>query len=242
MVVVSVSWLSVYSSSKLCCSCHPRWPLRRLFLCARQLRKRGGALMGVRRLRVVCALLVVGLVGCSADTPESRSDVGEFGETTPGISADPEPGVAPEPIWQPAPALACDGSTVLCVDAAASGSAADGSAVRPFRTIGAALAASGPGAVIQVAGGEYEESIAIESLTGLRIVGGFVPSRDFSSRDPEVNETILRGAPEHAVVSIAASTDILIEGFRITGGGASSTATRSQAEESSSTIVAIGDA
>ena len=78
---------------------------------------------------------------------------------------------------------------------------------------------SGPGAVIQVAGGEYEESIAIESLTGLRIVGGFVPSRDFSSRDPEVNETILRGAPEHAVVSIAASTDILIEGFRITGGG-----------------------
>jgi predicted outer membrane repeat protein len=73
--------------------------------------------------------------------------------------------------------------------------------------------------VIQVAGGEYVESIELASVTGLRVVGGFMSGGDFSSRDPELNETVLRGDPEHAVVSIAASNDVLIEGFWLTGGG-----------------------
>jgi hypothetical protein len=105
------------------------------------------------------------------------------------------------------------------VDAAAGRSAPDGSPEQPFPTLTAALEVAVSGSVIQVAAGEYSESLLLDSVSDLRLVGGFPSGGDFSSRDPEAHETIVRGDAQNAVVRVTASSSIHIEGFRLTGGG-----------------------
>jgi hypothetical protein len=153
-------------------------------------------------------------VGSTSTAVESTTADATVGVTGPR----PEAAQLP-PLLEPAPALECTGSTVLCVDATAGGSAPSGAAEQLFTTVTAAVAVAGPGAVIQVAAGEYEESLQLDSVSDLRLVGGFPSGGDFSSRDPEANETVLRGDAENAVINITASTKIHVEGFRLTGGG-----------------------
>jgi len=122
-----------------------------------------------------------------------------------------------------APALPCTGTTgtqpmVLCVDGSASATVVDGSAEQPFASIGDALVAAGAGTVIQVAAGEYAERIELAGVNDLQLVGGF-SSGDFSQRDPEAFETVIRGDAENAVVAVIGSTAIVVDGFRLSGGG-----------------------
>ena len=123
------------------------------------------------------------------------------------------------PLLDPAPALPCDGSAVLCVDGGAGSGARDGTAAAPYATVGNAIAAATRGTVVQVAAGIYDESLVITDVTGLRLVGGFPAGGDFSSRDARQHETVLQGSSSAAVVAVTGSSQIHIEGFRITGGG-----------------------
>ena len=172
----------------------------------------GDLIENLIRILFVVGVLVA-IAGCGGDvTPEATTAT----TSPPGSAPDPAP---LPPVAEPAPAQACTGSDVLCVDSEAAADEADGSATRPYASVTAALAGAEPGAVIQVAAGDYAESLLLESVSGLRLVGGFPAGGDFSSRDPAANETVLRGDDESAVVNVTASDDILIEGFRITGGG-----------------------
>lgn len=73
--------------------------------------------------------------------------------------------------------------------------------------------------MIQVAAGVYEEALVLAEVEDMRLIGGFPVNGDFSERDPAANETVLQGTDEASVIEISASTDVHIEGLRITGGG-----------------------
>lgn len=148
------------------------------------------------------------LVGCGGGGDTA-------GDRPPGASS---PAAPLPPLPDPAPARECTGTTVLCVDAGSTASAPDGSAGQPFASVREAIAAAEPDTVIQVAAGEYDEPLEISGARGLQLIGGF-PAGDFSQRDPAVNETVLRGNGDAAVVSIVDSDGVRIEGFGLTGGG-----------------------
>lgn len=136
--------------------------------------------------------------------------------TSPPAEASPLP-----PLPDPAPALPCDGDTVLCVDAGASAGAGDGTAAQPFTSVADARGAARAGATVQVAAGTYAEPVVFAGVQDLRLIGGFAAGGDFSARDSQANETVLMGTSESSVVSITASSNIHVEGFRLTGGGGS---------------------
>ncbi len=154
----------------------------------------------------------------AAGSEGASAPTGDTGSATsaPGVDAAPLP-----PLPDPAPALPCDGSTVLCVDSGASGGAADGTASQPFPSVADALSVASAGATIQVAAGTYAEPVVIAGVGDLTLIGGFAAGGDFSGRDSQVNETLLQGTADTSVVSITASSNIHVEGFRLTGGGGS---------------------
>jgi hypothetical protein len=184
----------------------------------------------MRRIAVVACIACLAM-GCGGDGATTAgpsgvdSSTGGAGATTTagGTGATSGGGgaeVAPmPPLPDPAPALPCDGTTVLCVDGAVGASAPDGSAQQPFPSVSDALAAAGSGVVIQVAAGVYEEALILADVQGLSLVGGFPANGGFSDRDPTTNETVLQGGRDAAVIDITGSSGVHIEGFRITGGG-----------------------
>jgi predicted outer membrane repeat protein len=169
-------------------------------------------------LAALLGVLGLLLLGCGDDGDgggEETSSSGDEGEAAPD---DDGPEAAPLPeLPDPAPALECDGADVLCVDAAGGGD--EGTADAPFTTIGDAVAAAGSGATVQVAAGTYEEAVDLAGVEGLSLVGGFPSGGDFSERDVEANETTVQGSADAAVVTISASTGVLVEGLHLTGGG-----------------------
>jgi hypothetical protein len=176
------------------------------------------------RTLVVLAALLLALAGCSGGDDGASSGDGTADERTESpddSSAGADEGgasTAPLPeLPDPSPALACDGDAVLCVDAGADGGA--GTADAPFATVGEAVDAAGSGATIQVAAGTYEEAVVLDGAEDLGLVGGFPSGGDFSERDPEANVTVLQGSEDAAVITISASTDVLVEGLSLTGGG-----------------------
>ncbi len=169
----------------------------------------------------------------SAPTEDMSPATGDTGES----STAPAVGIASlPPLPDPAPALPCDGSTVLCVDSGASADAADGTVSQPFASVADALNAASAGTAIQVASGTYAESVVIAGVEGLSLIGGFAAGGDFSARDSQANATVLHGTSETSVISITASTGIHIEGFRLTGGGARPTRTGGTAVACTSTL------
>lgn len=168
--------------------------------------------------------------GADSDTGPTTDDTVDAGETsnaagttTPATDDSGQTDIGAEPLPplpDPAPALACDGSTVLCVDASA-GDGGGGTADAPLVSIREAIAVAGPGATIQVAAGIYAEPIVLDGVSDLSIVGGFVTGGDFTARDAQTDDTVLQGTDEASVVSITGSSGIHVEGFRITGGGGS---------------------
>lgn len=114
------------------------------------------------------------LFGCS------RAEIRNWYLKTPGTPATEPPRPAgPAPVaLSPGPAFVVDGA-----HPAASGEA-DGSAERPFRTIGAAVLQAGPGSVVRVRPGVYRESLdfttagtaaAPVKLEGVRAADGSLP-------------------------------------------------------------------
>lgn len=83
--------------------------------------------------------------------------------------------------WGPYPAAPDGAGALLHVAPGGGEGAPDGSAARPFRTIGAAIAAAAPGTTILVAAATYDESLRIERAP-LAIVG----ARDPVSGEPAV--------------------------------------------------------
>lgn len=168
-------------------------------------------------------------LGADSDSDPTTDDTVDAGEpsdaagTTPATDDSGQTAAGGEPLPplpDPAPALACDGSTVLCVDASA-GDGGVGTADAPLVSIREAIALAGQGGTIQVAAGTYAEPIVLDQMSDLSLVGGFVAGGDFSTRDGHANETVLEGTGEASVVSITGSSGIHLEGFRITGGGGS---------------------
>ncbi len=160
--------------------------------------------------------------GPADDTPaesEARS-VPTDGTGSPAVAPGGEAAPLP-PLPDPAPALSCDGSTVLCVDSGASGGGADGTVSQPFTSVADALSAARAGTTVQVAAGTYAEPVVFAGVDDLSLIGGFATGGDFSARDSQANETVLQGTSETSVVSITASSNIHVEGFRLTGGGGS---------------------
>ncbi len=151
----------------------------------------------------------------AADSSAETDDTGGPA-STPGVEAAPLP-----PLPNPAPALPCDGATVLCVDSGASGEAANGTVSQPFPSVADALSVAIAGTTIQVAAGIYAEPVVFAGVEDLALLGGFAAGGDFSARDSQANETVLQGTSETSVVSITASRGIRVEGFRLTGGGGS---------------------
>jgi Protein of unknown function (DUF1565) len=151
----------------------------------------------------------------SESTSATTDDTG-VPTSAPGVEAAPLP-----PLPDPAPALPCDGATVLCVDSGASGGAADGTVSQPFPSVADALSVASAGTTIQVAAGIYAEPVVFAGVVDLTLIGGFAAGGDFSARDSQANETVLQGTSDTSVVSITASTSIHVEGFRLTGGGGS---------------------
>jgi hypothetical protein len=149
-----------------------------------------------------------------------------------GLMVDPDSGraaVVPvdappttEPMATSLPASAVDADPFvdadLFVDAATTAATQDGSREAPFATLQAAIDAAPDGAVIAVAGGDYPGDIRIEGRA-LHLSGGH--TSDFSGRDPGVNVASLIGSGADTVVTLIEAGDTTIDGFRITGGTAS---------------------
>jgi Protein of unknown function (DUF1565) len=156
------------------------------------------------------------------DTPDASQTTSAPIDDTGSPSSAPGVEAAPVPaLPDPAPALPCDGSTVVCVDSGASGGAGAGTASQPYPSVADALSAARAGTTIQVAAGTYAEPVVIAGVDDLRLIGGFAAGGDFSARDSQGNETVLQGTADTSVVSITASSTIHVEGFRLTGGGGS---------------------
>lgn len=125
--------------------------------------------------------------------------------------------------------LACATASAadVFVDARNTGSQ-DGSAARPYRTVQAAVSAAKSGDRIKIATGTYQESISI-SDKGLAFEGGYPGATeatyssggtgDFSSSDPQVHPTEIRGSSGAPVVSVEGTVETVVEALVITGGG-----------------------
>jgi hypothetical protein len=111
---------------------------------------------------------------------------------------------------------ACD----LHVDARAV-APADGSALAPYATIAAAVAAAAPGATICVAEGVYPESIVAGTLP-FSLAGGFRAGSEFRERDSARYVSRAQGSGRGSFVSIVdegpRGAQLLgVDGFEITG-------------------------
>ena len=109
----------------------------------------------------------------------------------------------------------CDGETVLCVDASASGG--DGTSGAPFATISAAIAAADDGDAVHVAAGSYDENLVIRDKS-VRLLGGFDAA--FTSRNPAARATCVHGGQRDAVIALIEAGASVVDGFNIAGGAA----------------------
>lgn len=106
----------------------------------------------------------------------------------------------------------------------------DGSARRPFRTVGQAVAAAKDGGVIAVAGGTYPENVRVQGKA-VKLYGGYAggtkagyaggTAGDFKTRDPAANVSHLKGDGKDSVVTLSEAGASVVDGFRVTGGGRS---------------------
>lgn len=104
----------------------------------------------------------------------------------------------------------------------------DGSAARPYNTLGEAIAAAQAGDRVLVAAGTYQGPFRIEGKA-LQVVGGYTGATplqyaaggpgDFSVSVPTVNTTVLEGTPGNAVVTLVESGASRVQGFAIRNGG-----------------------
>lgn len=105
------------------------------------------------------------------------------------------------------------------VDAAATG-AERGTAARPFKTIGAAVTAAAPGAVICVAEGNYPETLR-PGTKYFTLAGGFKHGASFKVRDSAVyvSRAVGKGGSFLRIEDPSPSQDQLtaVDGFEITG-------------------------
>ena len=107
----------------------------------------------------------------------------------------------------------------------------DGSAVRPYRSISAAVAAANEGDRVLVARGTYVGPVVVEAKT-LTVMGGFAGALaleyaaftpgDFSAANPQTNVTVVEGVATSAVFELVESGASRVEGFTIRGGGGAS--------------------
>lgn len=105
---------------------------------------------------------------------------------------------------------------------------ADGTTLRPFTTITAAVAAAGNGDRVLVARGQYNGPVAIEGKT-VELLGGYPGGSalgyqagtpgGFSTATPATNATFIQGSPADAVVLLVDAGTSRLEGFVIRGGG-----------------------
>lgn len=104
----------------------------------------------------------------------------------------------------------------------------DGSTLRPYRTITAAVAAANSNDAVLVARGTYMGPVRVEGKT-LTIRGGYFGGSastymggtpgDFSASNPAANNTTIEGVAMNAVVLLIESGASILEGFSIRGGG-----------------------
>lgn len=173
------------------------------------------------RQRVAIVTLLLVSSACGGAAPEDAgspspaagaagisTDVAATAEgTTPRPSPMPLPRVTARPLAPPRP---CDGAMVLCVAVGGTGS---GSAEAPYGRIQDAVEAAEPGAVVQVARGEYAENVVMRS--GIALRGGF--SDDFTTRGAAMVTTIT-GQGDGPTVLIDFIDEVEVEGFSVTGG------------------------
>ncbi len=107
----------------------------------------------------------------------------------------------------------------------------DGSAVRPFRTVAAAIAVAGDGDEIRVAAGSYAGNLVVDTVA-LTLRGGYAGGSvagyaagqpgEFTQAAPETHVTTLQGDGTAAVLRFlrfgAVAGWTTVDGFRITGG------------------------
>ena len=123
--------------------------------------------------------------------------------------------------------FACTGAqvslpAVICVRAGAQGGAT-GTAVLPFASINAGIAAAKAGDVVQVSVGTYVENVALGTFSAptskhLTLLGGF--AIDFASRAAAVNPSIINGANLNPAVQLHVDSDqtTTLDGFELRGG------------------------
>ncbi|MBK8479887.1 MAG: DUF1565 domain-containing protein [Proteobacteria bacterium] len=103
-----------------------------------------------------------------------------------------------------------------------------GTAARPYRRIGAAVAAATTGDTVRVAAGVYRENVAVAGKVVL-LLGGFAggtaasyksgSAGDFSARNAQVNVTRIDGSgAARAAVTLSEAGASVLEGFVISGG------------------------
>ncbi len=87
-----------------------------------------------------------------------------------------------------------------------------------YATIQDAITASQRGDVIRVAGGTYTGNITVPDYRAL--YGGYDPT--LIVRDPDLYPTVLNAGATGNVVTIQSADNVIVDGFRITGSGSSS--------------------
>jgi len=102
----------------------------------------------------------------------------------------------------------------------------NGTASRPYRTIGAAVKAASAGDRIKVAAGTYAESLHIKK--DLTVEGGFPGAApeayeagsegDFAASNPSQHESVVRGNASAPVIFADGTIETTFEGLVITGG------------------------
>lgn len=123
------------------------------------------------------------------------------------------------------------GAAVFCVDDDYTSGPQDGTSLRPFRTVQAAIDAAASGDELRVAAGTYAENLVVNTKA-LTLLGGFVGGTtagylagnpgDFTTRDPLAHVSTLEGDDTTAVLRFlrygAVSGPTRVDGMRITGG------------------------
>ncbi len=116
------------------------------------------------------------------------------------------------------------GAAVWCVDDDNLTGIEQGTALYPFATVQAAVAAAAPGDMVKVARGHYPEAVWVRS-TSLTLIGGWVGAAsygsgpgDFETRDADPSLTWVEGTSAAATVRLTDTPGSRVEGFRITGG------------------------